>query len=93
MTSFRPASVMVRSGETVEWRNTSVIGHTVTADAERVDDPTSVEVPDDAERFHSGDIPAGEIYRRTFTEPGTYRYVCLPHEHAGMIGTIVVSEG
>jgi hypothetical protein len=27
------------------------------------------------------------------TEPGVYDYYCIPHEHAGMVGRIVVGEG
>ncbi len=29
-------------------------------------------------------------FSRTFDEPGTYRYICIPHEGAGMVGTVVV---
>jgi plastocyanin len=28
----------------------------------------------------------------TFTTPGRYRYVCLPHELVGMTGEIIVEE-
>jgi plastocyanin len=31
-------------------------------------------------------------YELTFTVPGTYDYVCLPHLPLGMVGTITVSE-
>jgi plastocyanin len=32
----------------------------------------------------------GETFEVTFEVPGTYRYVCLPHEDHGMRGTVVV---
>jgi plastocyanin len=32
----------------------------------------------------------GEEFKVTFAVPGTYRYVCLPHESHGMTGTVVV---
>jgi plastocyanin len=89
-TDFRPATVRIRTGQTVQWRNTSPIGHTVTADPSHVKNPANVALPDGAEPFHSGNIAAGEVWQRTFTIPGTYRYVCLPHEQQGMIGTVIV---
>lgn len=87
---FSPEAVTVRRGETIEWRNTSPFTHTVTAIPELASDPAHVQLPGDAERFNADEIPPGQIYRRMFTVPGTYRYVCLPHEDWGMMGTIVV---
>jgi plastocyanin len=29
--------------------------------------------------------------RHTFDVPGTYQYFCIPHEMAGMTGTVVVT--
>ena len=89
---FTPDSVVIEAGETVVWRNSSVLVHTVTAIADSAADPGRVELPDGAEPFGSGRLGPNETYRRTFEVPGTYRYVCLPHEAAGMIGTVVVEE-
>lgn len=89
-TDFNPVSVRIRTGETVQWRNTSIIDHTVTADPSLAADPRNVVLPDGAAAFHSGNIPAGQVWSHTFTVPGTYRYVCLPHENKGMIGTVMV---
>ena len=50
-------------------------------------------VPVGAEPFDSGNIDAGGSYSYTFNVPGTYQYVCLPHELAGMIGVVVVEGG
>lgn len=88
--SFAPETVRVRQGDTVEWRNTSPLRHTVTADPAKADDPASVALPDGAEPFDSGRIEAGGIYRRQFTVPGTYRYFCIPHEDMGMVAMLVV---
>ena len=90
MTSFNPARITIRSGQTVQWRNTSLVTHTVTADPARAANPANVQLPQGAQAFHSGAIPAGQVWSRTFTVPGTYRYVCLPHEQQGMIGTVIV---
>ena len=45
-----------------------------------------------ASGFDFGNIVPGGSYRRTFTTPGTYSYRCIPHEQAGMVGTVVVSR-
>ena len=90
MSRFTPQVVRVRSGQTVQWRNTSLIDHTVTADKSLAADPDNVILPQGAASFHSGEIDAGDVWTHTFTIPGTYRYVCLPHEKKGMIGTVIV---
>ena len=59
----------------------------------RADDPASVLLPPGAQPFDSGDIPAGQVYRHTFTVPGEYRYFCIPHEDMGMVGTVIVQGG
>jgi plastocyanin len=86
--SFEPHTVVVRSGQVVEWRNKSTFTHSVT-DAPAKNQKLSG-LPAGAEPFDSGSIPSGEIYRRTFTTPGTYRYYCDPHESFGMLGVVVV---
>jgi plastocyanin len=35
-------------------------------------------------------IEAGGSYQHTFDIAGTYEYFCIPHEGAGMIGTVEV---
>jgi plastocyanin len=89
-TSYSPAEVTIGVGDTVEWRNTSVITHTVTNDPGRAKKPGDASAPAQAQAFDSGDIPAGQVYRRTFTVPGTYRYFCTHHEDDGMVGAVVV---
>lgn len=88
--NFSPNEITLPAGGTVEWRNTSFLTHTVTADPARASDPDDVQLPPGAEPFDSGEIPAGEVFRHRFTTPGTYRYFCIPHEGMGMIGTIIV---
>lgn len=96
--SFEPERVTVDAGQTVVFSNTSDESHTVTAYGD--------DLPDGADYFASGDFPdeeaardsvseglleAGDEYEVTLTEPGTYTYFCIPHESAGMKGTIVVA--
>ncbi|MFB6201147.1 MAG: plastocyanin/azurin family copper-binding protein [Halorhabdus sp.] len=99
---FLPGEYHVSPGTTVVWKNTSARAHTVTAyDASLPDGAAYFASGDydseDAAReawFESGGgaIYSGETYAHTFEQPGTYPYVCLPHEAEGMDGMIVVSE-
>ena len=96
---FDPEGATVEVGATVTFENTSAEAHTVTA--------YQSEIPSGADYFASGGadseveargeladglLAEGESYEVTFSEPGTYRYFCIPHEGAGMKGTIVVEE-
>jgi plastocyanin len=42
------------------------------------------------EGFDSGNVAPGKSWSHTFAKPGTYAYVCVPHEAAGMKGTVIV---
>ena len=87
--SFTKDTVRVEAGETVRWKNNSVIVHTVTADAEKATMEKSVRLPEGATPFHSGDLEPKATYEYTFEIPGRYRYFCVPHE-AAMRGTVIV---
>ena len=87
---FVPTQITIKAGDTVEWRNVGSIPHTVTADPRRAPSSTNVELPDGADAFDSGLGMGGQWFRYTFSEPGVYRYVCLPHERARMLGTVIV---
>ena len=89
--SFQPETVHIRAGQTVEWRNTAIVTHSVTDDARLASRPGDVSLPAGATPFRSGDIPAGEVFAAAFPVPGTYKYFCTHHEGEGMVGTIVVS--
>ncbi|MFB6137224.1 MAG: plastocyanin/azurin family copper-binding protein [Halobacteriaceae archaeon] len=104
-TSFNPSSITIAPGDTVKWSNTSSLGHTVTAYGDKIPEGAayfasggfdSEQAARDA--YASGDpstgfIPPGETYTHTFTTTGTYEYFCIPHEAAGMKGTVEVVEG
>jgi plastocyanin len=97
---FDPASLTVAPGDTVVWRTTGNVGHSVTAYED--------DLPEGAEYFASGgfgsesaarrayprgDVPAGGEYRHSFEVEGDYEYFCIPHESVGMVGTIRVRAG
>jgi plastocyanin len=76
--AFSPASLTVKSGTTVTWKNTTVVSHTVTSD--------------DGKSFDSGasnPIAAQSgTFRFTFTTAGTFAYHCAIHPF--MKATIIV---
>ena len=87
---FVPSEIRIEVGDTVEWRNAQSIPHTVTADPKRTRNSRNIELPGGAEPFDSGWVRGGQSFRYTFREPGVYRSNCLPHEGAGMLGTVIV---
>ena len=90
---FQPGTVQVKAGGTVTWRNDSVLTHTVTADPKLALDPqNSVQLPQGAQPFNSGELGPGATWSHTFDVPGTYKYFCIPHETAGMTGNVEVTK-
>jgi len=91
--AFAPREVRIPVGGVVEWHNDSVLVHTATADPAQAARPeASVALPEGAEPFDSGLLDPGARWRHRFEEPGRYRYFCIPHEAAGMVGTVVVGD-
>jgi len=87
---FMPAQVTIKVGQTVEWRNTSVLVHTVTADPKLAVSKDHVQLPTGAKSFDSGNIQPDSTFSYTFTTPGLYRYFCIPHEATSMVGEVMV---
>ncbi|HET8823456.1 MAG TPA: plastocyanin/azurin family copper-binding protein [Thermoleophilaceae bacterium] len=54
------------------------------------DGHTSTSVARQAEHWDSGSVAAGGVYRHTFTRPGRYQYICIPHQTFPMRGVIEV---
>jgi plastocyanin len=75
---FKPATVTVRAGETVEWKNEDIVPHTATADAEVAHKPV----------FDSGTIDTGAAWRYVARKKGTYNYTCAYHPN--MTGKLIV---
>ena len=87
---FSPREITIQVGDTIEWQNPSLFTHTVTLNADLARTTENVEIPTNAQPFHSSEVSADGTFRFTFTIPGTYRYVCLPHERLGMVGVVIV---
>jgi plastocyanin len=97
---FDPAELKIEAGDTVVWETVGAAGHSVTA--------YENDIPEGADYFASGgfdaedparsgypdqgDVAEGETYEHTFETLGTYEYFCVPHESAGMVGSIEVVE-
>ena len=88
--TFEPRRLTIAAGESVMWKNTSLLVHTVTGDPGKATLPTSAALPEGADAFDSGLLETDQTFEHTFTVPGTYRYFCVPHEGASMVGEIVV---
>lgn len=87
---YTPDTVRIQQGETVRWKNSSAVMHTVTADPDEAFKDKSVQLPNGASTFHSGNLDPTDTFEHTFSVPGTYRYFCIPHEATGMYGTVIV---
>ncbi len=89
---YAPEKVSIKAGDSVQWVNDGQTVHSVSTTAANAQNPKDTSMPKGAVAFDSGFIPPGGDYSYTFTVPGTYRYFCLPHEKAGMVGVIVVEK-
>jgi plastocyanin len=87
---FVPETVTIHKGDTVEWINNAASLHSVTTNPAVAQDPKDVSLPAGAKPFDSGFMTPGAKWSYTFTVPGTYKYLCLPHEKDHMIGIVVV---
>lgn len=70
---FEPAQVRIKPGDTVEWVNAE----------KRTSHSILLEGEPESDRLFPGDS-----FRKTFSEPGTYPYICGPHPE--MAGTVEV---
>lgn len=97
---FDPESISVAVGDTVTWENVGTVDHTVTAYEDQIPGDASYFASggfDGEQAARDGYAPGGpgaigegERYRHTFETAGTFEYFCIPHESAGMVGTIEV---
>lgn len=101
-TRFIPERYEARVGDTVVWGNRGSRRHTVTAYGGMLPEGAdyfasggfdSQEAADDGYwNEGAGAIAPGETYEHAFEVAGEFPYYCIPHESAGMKGTVVVTE-
>jgi plastocyanin len=87
---YNPSSLVIRAGQTIEWKNDGDVSHSVTDDPKNAENRDDVDLPTGAKPFNSGSVMPGRSFRHTFVVPGKYRYFCLTHESDRMIGEITV---
>lgn len=86
---FVPASVCLKAGGTITWKNVGNIFHTTTDDKSLAANPADSALPSGAASWNHPLNP-GASYSLKFTVAGTYKYFCIPHETLGMLGQITV---
>jgi len=79
---FMPRTMTIKVGDTVEWKNTGGIAHSVEFVGEVL--------PQGTASSPSGLMAPKKNYSFTFTAPGSYAYICRFHVINGMIGKIIV---
>jgi plastocyanin len=72
--AFQPGTVRIQVGDTVTWTNNDNTAHTATS----TDNPA----------LFDGEMATGESFSFTFSDAGTFDYVCKIHP--AMQGTVVV---
>ena len=71
--AFTPAAIIVEPWTTVTWTNKDTVAHNVSSD-------TFI--------FYSGNLAPGHSFSYTFSQPGSYSYVCT--NYSFMYGRVIV---
>ena len=97
---FEPAELTVQQGETVAWTYAAGDAHNVAADEDKIPDDaeywasggfdSETAARDGWENGKGALHRSGQVYVHTFETAGTHEYLCVPHEAAGMVGTVIV---
>ncbi len=89
---FNPVGVHVQPGQTIRWVNLDPgNSHTATAYHPR-NFERPLRMPEGAEPWNSDYLLPNETFSVTLMQEGVYDFFCVPHEHAGMVGRIIVGQ-
>jgi len=97
--AFEPDALTVEQGDTVVWTHAGGEPHSVTASAEGIPDGATYWASGDFDSENAarsgwedgtGAVQSGQSFVHTFETTGTHDYLCIPHEAAGMVGTVTV---
>lgn len=83
---FDPASVTIKAGDTLTFRNNAGFPHNIVFDEDAVPSGVNAEALSHEDYLNA----PGETYSVKLTAPGEYTYYCEPHQGAGMQGKITV---
>lgn len=89
---FNPIGLHIKPGQTIRWINLDPgNSHTATAyHPKNFEHP--LRIPEGAEPWNSDYLLPNETFSVTLTVEGVYDFFCIPHEHAGMVGRIIVGQ-
>ena len=89
---FDPIGLHIEPGQKVRWVNRDPgNSHTVTAYHPKINQRPR-RIPANVQPWDSDYLLPEESFSVQFMKPGVYDYYCVPHEHAGMVGRIVVGK-
>jgi plastocyanin len=89
---YNPEKLTVRVGTTVQWKNDGQQVHDATDRRDAAMRAGDIAYPSGAAPFDSGSMQPGQTFSYTFIVPGTYKYICTPHEFGGMTGDVIVTK-
>jgi plastocyanin len=85
---YSPYDIIIFEGTAVSWVNYDYAPHTVTSEYMKYYDWNN------PEQWDSGKLEYGQVYSRTFNQPGTYYYYCTFHSNMrGVIHVISKDQG
>jgi plastocyanin len=97
--AFEPEELTIQQGDTVAWKHAAGEPHNVVAyEGEIPEDAEywasggfeSEEAAREGWEEGEGAVQSGQSYVHTFEATGTHEYFCVPHEAAGMVGSVIV---
>jgi plastocyanin len=97
--AYDPAEFTVSQGDTVAWKYAAGEPHSVTAYRDGIPGGAtywasggfdSEEAARRGWEDGNGAVKSGQSFVHTFETTGTHEYFCVPHEAAGMVGTVIV---
>ncbi|WP_247730390.1 DUF5059 domain-containing protein [Halovivax limisalsi] len=97
--TFEPDDLTISQGDTVAWTFAGGEPHTVTAYEDGIPSEAaywasggfdSEAAAREGWEAGRGAVQSGQSYVHTFETTGTHEYVCIPHEAAGMVGSVTV---
>jgi plastocyanin len=89
---FDPIGLLIKPGQTVRWTNRNPgNSHTTTA-YNPANFGRPLRMPKEGKPWNSDFLLPNESFSVAFAVEGVYDYYCIPHEHSGMVGRIVVGN-
>ena len=83
---FEPASVTIKAGDSVTFKNNAGFPHNIVFDEDAVPEGVKADAISHEDYLNA----PGETYTVKLTTPGEYGFYCEPHQGAGMQGKITV---